>query len=599
MAKEKLRIEIDNKYKWDLSAIYNDEDQFDKDYEYALKLIDEMKSFKGHLTESSSVLYDYLTKDEELTIILNNLFLYASCKNDEDVSEKESQKRYSKVLEIYSTCNEKLSFVNPELLKTDYAVIRKFLIENASLNEYKIDLERIYRYQPYVLSEKEEKLLGNLSDIKTRFKNNFNIISNVLINLGYIRDEDGNKVKLTNGNFSKYIRSKDRNVRKQAHKNKGMAYKKYANLIATDYEGSIKTDSMISKARGYKSNIEMYLFEDGVTTEVYDNLLKVANDNLSILHKYFDLKKDILKLDKLYPYDLSASMIDESKEKYSPSTARKIITEALSIYGDEYVNELNRLFDEKCIDFYPNKGKNSGFYENASSRKTVVFCNYNDDFYSMSSLAHELGHAMHSYYSRKNNKEHLAYYSILIAEIASLTNEILLSNYILNNTDDKNLKLQAIQNILEVFADNFYGTLCLGSVFEKIVHEKVSNGETLQEEDFNKIYQSLIKEHNGKNVKELSYTKYNWSRISHFYTPFYYYKYSIGICGACYVAKKILNGDGKFLNKYINFLKLGDSMMPLDELKTIGIDLSKPYAINEAINYFNELIDKFKELYNS
>ena len=599
MAKEKLRIEIDNKYKWDLSAIYNDEDQFNKDYEYALKLIDEMKHFKGHLTESSSVLYDYLTKDEELTTILNNLFLYASCKNDEDVSEKESQKMYSKVLEIYSTCNEKLSFVNPELLKTDYAVIRKFLTENASLNEYKTDLERIYRYQPYVLSEKEEKLLGNLSDIKTRFKNNFNIISNVLINLGYIRDEDGNKVKLTNGNFSKYIRSKDRNVRKQAHKNKGMAYKKYANLIATDYEGSIKTDSMISKARGYKSNIEMYLFEDGVTTEVYDNLLKVANDNLSILHKYFDLKKDILKLDKLYPYDLSASMIDESKEKYSPSTARKIITEALSIYGDEYVNELNRLFDEKCIDFYPNKGKNSGFYENASSRKTVVFCNYNDDFYSMSSLAHELGHAMHSYYSRKNNKEHLAYYSILIAEIASLTNEILLSNYILNNTDDKNLKLQAIQNILEVFADNFYGTLCLGSVFEKIVHEKVSNGETLQEEDFNKIYQNLIKEHNGKNVKELSYTKYNWSRISHFYTPFYYYKYSIGICGACYVAKKILNGDGKFLNKYINFLKLGDSMMPLDELKTIGIDLSKPYAINEAINYFNELIDKFKELYNS
>lgn len=599
MAKEKLRIEIDNKYKWDLSAIYNDEDQFDKDYEYALKLIDEMKSFKGHLTESATVLYDYLTKDEELTTILNNLFLYASCKNDEDVSEKESQKRYSKVLEIYSTCNEKLSFVNPELLKTDYAVIRKFLTENASLNEYKIDLERIYRYQPYVLSEKEEKLLGNLSDIKTRFKNNFNIISNVLINLGYIRDEDGNKVKLTNGNFSKYIRSKDRNVRKQAHKNKGMAYKKYANLIATDYEGSIKTDSMISKARGYKSNIEMYLFDDGVTTEVYDNLLKVANDNLSTLHKYFDLKKDILKLDKLYPYDLSASMIDESKEKYSPSMARKIITEALSIYGDEYVNELNRLFDEKCIDFYPNKGKNSGFYENASSRKTVVFCNYNDDFYSMSSLAHELGHAMHSYYSRKNNKEHLAYYSILIAEIASLTNEILLSNYILNNTDDKKLKLQAIQNILEVFADNFYGTLCLGSVFEKIVHEKVSNGETLQEEDFNKIYQSLIKEHNGKNVKELSYTKYNWSRISHFYTPFYYYKYSIGICGACYVAKKILNGDGKFLNKYINFLKLGDSMMPLDELKTIGIDLSKPYAINEAINYFNELIDKFKELYNS
>ncbi len=596
---EKLRSQIDDKYKWDLTAMYDGIDAFNLDYDKALKLIEEIKGFKGKLAKDANTLYKYLKKDDELSVILTNLYVYVSCKLDVDISNKESQKWYSKILNLYSLCDETLSFAMPELLKTNYDVIKSYVNENDDLKEYKIDLERIYRNQPYILSEKEEKLLSNISDLKNRFKKNFNIINNVLIDFGYIEDEDGNKVKLTNGNASKYARSGSIKVRKQVFEQRGLAYLKLANLISTDYEGSIKADSMISKARGFKSNINMYLFEDGVSTEIYDNLLKTAHDNIPVLHKYYKLKKDVLNLDNLYPYDLSAPLVKESKEKYYPDDARKIICDALSVYGDEYVKQLNLLFDEKCIDFYSSKGKKTGYYQNNSYKKIVVFCNYNDDFSSVSSLAHELGHAMHSYYSMKNNKEHLSNYSILVAEVASLTNEMLLSNYVVNNSKDKNLKLKAIENILEVFSDNFFGTLLLGSVFEKEVHEKICNDNVLGEEDFNSIYGNLIKEHNGMMVKESIYQKYNWSRIPHFYTPFYYYKYSIGAIVSCYVARKILSGDKEFLNKYLDFLKLGDRLMPLDELKTIGIDLTKQDAINEGIKYFDELVSKFKEIYNS
>ncbi len=600
MAKEeKKRSEIEEKYKWDLTKMYENEVAFNEDLDKALKLINQIKDFKGIITKNSETLYKYMKLDDEINILITNLYVYASCKNDENMEDDNSRKMYSKVLNLLSKYDDLSSFVGPELLNTNYAVKKKYIEENDDLKEYKFDLEQIYRYQPHVLSENEEKLISNISELRNKFENNFNIINNTLVDLGYIKDENGNEVKLTNGNYSKYIRSFDRRVRRDAYIARGEAYKKFANLISTDYEATIKSNSMISKAKGYKSNLDMYLFSDGLTTEIYDNLLKVADENLNVLHKFYKLKKDILKLEELCVYDLSVPLVKSNDKKYTPEDAINIICDAVSIYGEEYASKVRQLFNERCIDFYPNKGKRTGYYQNNSFLGIVVLCNYNGDYSSVSSVAHELGHAMHSYYSMKNNKEHLSEYAILVAEIASLTNELILSNYIINNTSDKNLKLESINNILDVFADNFYGTLCEGSVFEKIVHSKIENDEVLSENDFNEIFDKIIKKHHGKLVKESDYTKYNWARISHFYTPFYYYKYSIGVCGACYVAKKILNGDKEFLNKYLNFLKLGGSMMPLDELKTIGLDLSKTEVIEEGIKYFNQLIDEFEELYNS
>ena len=596
---EKQRSEIEDKYKWDLTRMYKDENEFNLDCDNLTHLFEKLNDFKGIITKDSNTLYEYLKLEEQIDIIFTNLYVYASCKNDVDLTDKDSQKQYNKVLDLLSKYDDISSFTTPELLKTDYKKIKEYVKENDKLKEYAFDLEQIYRYQPYILSESEEKLVSNLTELSLKFKNNFNIINNTLVDLGYIKDEDDNNVKLTNGNYSKYIKSNDRRVRKEAFEAKGKAYKKFSNLISTDYEAYIKACSMIAKAKKYNSSMDMYLFPDAVSKEVYDNLLKVSDDNLNVLHKYFKIRKDILKLDSLEPYDLSAPLVKNYNKVYKPEDAKELICKALSIYGDEYVNQIKNFFDNRNIDFYPNKGKKVGYYQNDSYKDILVFGNYNDDFSSVSSIAHELGHAMHSYYSKKSNKPHLAEYTILVAEIASLTNQILLSNYVINNSDDKELKLYVLSDMIEVIADNFFGTLSLGSVFEKIVHEKVFNGEVLSEEDFNNIYGKIIKRHNGSLVNDSEYLKYNWCRIPHFYTPFYYYKYSIGVCGACYVAKKILLGDKEFLNNYLNFLKLGGSMMPLDELKTIGFDLSNIKVIEEGINYLDELIDKFKELYNS
>ena len=503
------------------------------------------------------------------------------------------------MLDILSKYDEATSFVMPELLKTDYEVIKKYIKENKGLEEYSFDLEKIYRYQPYVLTESEEKLVSNISDLSNKIEGNFSIINNTLVDFGYIKDENNNDVKLTIGNYSKYIRSYDRNVRKQAYEARGKAYKKFSNLISNDYESYIRACSMIAKAKKYESSMDMFLFPDGVTRKVYDTLIEVAKSNLNILHKYFNLKKEILNLDKLETYDLSVSLAKDYKRVYKPEDAKEIIIKALSVYGDEYKNELKKLFDERNIDFYPNKGKRSGYYENSSSKDIIILGNYNDNFDSISSIAHELGHALHSYYSTKNNKPHLSGYSILIAEVASLTNEVLLANYVINNTDDKKLKLYVLDNLIDVLSNNFFDTLSLGSIFEERVHDKVFNGETLGEEDFNKIYENITNEHNGDLVNPSEYSKYGWCRIPHFYSPFYYYKYSIGAIGACYVSSKILSGDKEFLNKYIDFLKLGGSMMPLDELKTIGLDLNDPKIVKGAIEYINKLIDQFKEIYNS
>ncbi len=600
MAKEeKTRSKIDEKYKWNLSRMYKDDDEFNLDCDKLDNLIKKINDYKGIITKDAKTLYDYLRLEEQIDVVFTNLYVYANCKNDEDLENKESQRKYNLVLNLLSKYDEVSSFTTPELLKTDYEVIKKYIKENDYLKEYSFDLEEIYRYQPHVLSESEEILVSGLSDLSTRFENNFNIINNTLVDFGYIKDEEGSEVKLTNGNYSKYIKSNDRKVRKAAFEAKGKAYMKFSNLISTDYEAYIKASAMIAKAKKYSSTMDMYLFSDGVTKDVYDNLLKVSNDNLSVLHKYFKMRKDILKLDSLEAYDLSAPLVKNYNKVYKPEDAKELICKALAVYGDEYVNQIKAFFENRNIDFYPNKGKRSGYYQNDSYKDIVVLGNYNDDFNSVSSIAHELGHAMHSYYSKKNNKPHLSEYSILVAEVASLTNEMLLSNYVINNTDDKDLKLHALNNIIEVFSDNFFGTLSLGSVFEKIVHEKAFNGDALSEDGFNDIYGKIVKKHNGSIVNDSIYLKYNWCRIPHFYTPFYYYKYSVGACTACYVAKKIISGDKTFLNKYLNFLKLGSRMLPLDELKTIGFDLNDTKIIEESIKYFNELLDKFMVIYNS
>lgn len=600
MEKQKLRSELDEKYTWDLDSIYSSIEEFENDKQKVINLVNNIGDFKGKITESPKNLLDYLKYDDQIMIILTNLYIYSSCKYNEDVSNTENAKRYNEISNIDSIYSDKSSFVLPELLKTDYSIIKNYINENEELKEYEFDLKQIYKYQNYVLSENEEKLISNISDLSRKYENNFEVLLNSIVDFGIIKDENGKEIELTIGNYAKYIKSKDRNVRKQAYEARGKAIKKYISLFAIDFEGNLKSDSMISKTRGYESSLQMYLYPDDVSVDIYNNLLKVADKKIHVLYKYYKLIKDVTKIKNLKVYDLGAPLSDKSNKVYKPEDAKIIIVNALKILGDDYTSILESAFDNRWIDFYSNKGKRSGYYETSSFKShPLVLGNYNDDLDSVSAICHELGHAMHSYYSNKNNKEHNAEYTILVAEVASLTNEILLSNYIVNNSTDKNEKLSAIENILNVFSNNFFGTLSEGSVFEKIVHEKVDNNEVLSETDFNNIYEKISDKFYGDIVEKDELIKYNWARIPHFYSSFYYYKYSIGVSCACYIANKILNGDEEYKKKYLKYLTLGGSMSPVDELKTIDIDLSKEDVFISAINYFDNLIDEFIKIINS
>ena len=600
MEKQKKRSEIEEKYKWDISCLYASKEEIDADKDKVTKLINTLKDYKGKLTSSSDMLLNFLKLDEQISEIIYNLYVYAYSVKSVDFADQEGQKLFGEVVCIDSLYNEKSSFVMPELMKTDYSVIQKYLEDNEALREYKFDLEKMYRYQKYTLSDKEEALLANIGEIRTRTENNFEVTVNSIIKYGFIKDEDNNEVELTNGNYSKYIRSKDRRVRKDAYEAKGKALEEYTKILAIDLESAIKTDAIVAKARGYDSDIDMYLFEDGVTPQIYDNMVDIACKHLDVLHKYYRLIKKVTGINDLEIYDLSAPLTEVSNKKYTPEDAKDIIIDSLKVYGDDYISVLRKAFEERWIDYYPNEGKRVGYYQNNSYRgHPLIFGNFTDDFNSVSAICHELGHAMHTYYSNKNNPPHSADYKIIVAEVASLTNELILSNYIVNNSDNKQEKLAAIENILSVFSDNYYGTVAAGSVFERVIHKKVFDGESLTAEDINNIFEEAYGKHFGPDVKKNEYMKYSWARIPHYYTSFYYYKYSIGISCACYVASKILNGDKEFLDKYLNYLKLGDTMMPLDELKTIGIDLTKTEVLEEAIKYFDKLIDKFEEIYNS
>lgn len=601
MAKEeKLRNEIEDIYKWDLTSLYKDENEYISDFNLLKDKVSKIIEYKNKITSSDKTLLEFLDIYIDIESIVTSLYVYANCLKDVDVTNQKNQIRVDEILNYYSYINEVLSFATPELLKTDYKIIKDYINKNEKLRDFEFYLENIYKYQPYTLNEKEEQLISNISDMQLKYEKNFELILYSYVDYGYIKDEEGNKVKLTNGNYSKYIKSKDRNVRKQAFKNRYKALSKYSSLFAVNYEAYIKADSSIMKSKGYKSSLDMYLFPDGLNEDIYDNLLKVSNDNINVLHKYFDMIKKVLGYKKLNIYDIRTELIPESNKTYSKEDAKKILTEALKILGEDYINIIGEAFDKKWIDFYPNKGKTAGYYQtDASKGNPLILANYNEDFDSVSSLAHELGHAVHSYLSNKNNKQQYKSYPILLAEIASLTNEVLLANYIINNSNDKEEKLMVINNILNIFSNNFFGTLSEGSIFEKKVHELVNNGEVIGEEKLNEIYNEISKKYYGPYINYDDNVKYNWCRVSHFYSPFYYYKYSVGICGACYVAKRILSGDEEFKQKYFEYLKSGGSKNPLETLKIIDIDLTKVDFIEEGISYFNELIDQFMLIYNS
>ena len=596
--KDKTRDEVEEKYKWDLSKIYISEDEWLKDFEYVKANGDKYLEFKGRLNNADSI-YEFLKFDEEFSKKSDAVYMYAALKFDEDTSNSKYQELKGKIEKVLTEISTKTAFVIPELLKLSKEDFDRFMNEKSELKMYEYEFRNILRTKDHILSDSEEELLSSLGKSLNNPEDTASYLRNSDMKFGVIKDGDGNEVELSNINFSKYIMDNNREVRKSAFYTLYKEYENLQNTFASSYSGKVNTDNVIALRRGYKDAREAALFDSNIDGRVYDNLIDVLHHNLNIMDDYYALKKEVMGLDELHIYDIYGALVPDSSKSYTFEEAKNIVMDSLSILGDNYINDLKKAFDEKWIDVMPSRGKKGGAYSwGCYTSCPYLLLNFNGKFDDVSTLAHELGHSMHSYYSNKNNPYIYHQYKIFVAEVASQVNELILARYLINHTDDKNEKLAILDSLMELFKGSIVRQTMFAE-FEDLMHRKEQDGYVLTSEFISDNYYELYKKYSGNNMISDKEIRYEWEKIPHFYYNFYVYQYATGLAAASYIATKIMSGDKEMLNNYLKFLTLGGSMDPIDELKVSGVDMNNPDVIQSAMDMFKDLIDEFKEIYRS
>ena len=596
MEKQRTREEIEEKYKWDLTTIYKDDEEFLKDYDLVNNKIYEIENYRGRILENSKTLLEFLELSDDIDRKMSKLYYYSHLKFDQDTTNIKAQELKGKVDNIFTKYSELSSFIAPEMYKKPYEEVKKLVEENEQLEKYRFNLESFYRFETHKLSEEQEKLLSIFSKVLNSPEHIFESLTDSDMKFGNIKDENGNLVEFTESNYSKFIHSSDREVRKNAFKLLLETYAKYKNTISNTFKENVDYLVGMAKIEKFNSSLEASLFSDNIDATVYNNLIETVHKNLNVLYKYYDLKKEILNLDELHLYDIYVELIKDLDKEYSFEEAKEIVINALSILGDEYINNLKKAFDERWIDVYNNVGKRGGAYSSGFyDTNPFVLLNFEGKLNDVSTLAHELGHSMHTYYSCKNNTYNNSGYKIFVAEVASTVNELILNKYLLKNSKDEKEKLFILNNLMELFKSTIYRQTMFAE-FERDMHKKYEDGEILTNELLSNEYYKLNKEYFGPNVVVDEEIKYEWERIPHFYYDFYVYKYAIGLSSACYIVDGIVNNKPNALENYLKFLKSGGSDYPANELKIAGVDVNSSEVIESAIKMFDETINEFKTL---
>lgn len=594
--KQKLRSEIEKKYKWDLSPIYKCDEDWYKDLELVSKEVEKVSDYKGKIVSSASNLLGYLEFSLSLERKLYKLYYYAHLNFDAETTNDNYQKMYGKIQNLLALYNELDSFSNPEMMKVDYKVIEGFYNDEPKLKEYEFMLEQIYRYKEHILSEEQEHILSAFSKITDSPEDIYSSLTDSDIKFGNIINENGEEVELTESNYSIFLESENREVRKNAFNQLLGTYSNYKNTIASTFAGNIEVLTTLSKLKKFNCSLEASLFGDNVERKVYDNLIDTVSNNLDVLYKYFDLKKEVLGVPEFHLYDQYNSLVPDCNKTYSFDEARNLVVDALSVLGEDYIEILNKAFDERWIDVYNNKGKRTGAYSSGFyDTNPYILLNYEEKFEDVSTLAHELGHSMHTYYSCHNNPYQYSSYRIFVAEVASTVNELLLKYHILNKTTDIDEKKYIINVMMNSFKSTIYRQVMFAE-FERDMHALKEKGEILTNETLSNYYYDLNKKYFGPNVVVDDAIRYEWERIPHFYYNFYVYKYAIGLSCACYIVDNILSNKENALENYKKFLKSGGSDYPVNELKIAGIDVTSSEVITSAIKMFDNLIEQFKSL---
>lgn len=592
------RCEVNDKYKWDLTELYSSFDEWDKDIEKIPKLIDKVRKYKGVILNSANNLYSFYKDSEKAEYLLERLHFYAFLIIDEDLTNARAQKSLNLIEDWIAKYNSEISFAIPEILKSDYSLIEQYLKEKEELKILERHFKEMFRVKEHMLNEKEEAIFSEFNNIANSFKNSSQFIRDKEMDLGTIKDENNNEIKLTPSNLRKYAISKDRRVRKEVSDNENKAYMQSIDSLASNYLGFIKTKEMEAKYRNYPSYLDMKLSMVDIDRNVYESLKSVAKKSKKSFQKYLKLIKDILGVEKLEVYDLSAPLVNFSDKEYGVEEAKKMLLDTFSLFGEEYISILSYAFDNKCIDFMPSDNKVTGWYSAyIPYAKPRVLANYHSKINDISSLAHELGHFVNQYKIVTTQPPQYVYQSSFCAEVSSLNNEIVFANVMMDKEHDKEIKKELLANFIKVFASNFFGAI-KQALFEEEAHQKIVNGEGVSSADLCDIWKELNEEFNGSILE--SKINIGWARIPHFYMNggYYVYNYSTGIVAACNLANKLLNKEEGIHDKFINYLTIGDSLSPINSLKTLDIkmDTEEPYLV--ALKMFDEAIEKFYELMN-
>ena len=594
MGELKKRQEIDDKYKWKLDKIFSTSDDFDRCFESFKKEAPSLMEFAGKLSDKDNIL-GYLKLSEKLGREAEKLYVYAHMKSDEDTQNQENQARMNKIDAYMAEYASYSAYFVPEILSLKDGFIEDLINNDKDFKEYKFFLETILKEKPHILSKEKEELLALASDCLGTSESVYNMLTNADMTFGKIKDENGKEVEITEGNYSTYIKSKDRKVRENAFKTLFSEYKKFENTIATTLSSSIKTFNFGAKIRNYKGPLEASLKPNDIPVDVYKNAVKTINDNIKSLHRYVNVKKKLLGLKEIHMYDLYVPIIEIPKEHIEFDEAVAVANKALKPLGTVYLNIFNEGINSGWIDIYQNRGKKGGAYSwGAYDTMPYVLLNYNYELNDISTLVHEMGHSLHSYYSRKNQSYLYAGYTLFCAEVASTTNEALLIHYEIENEKDKKKKLFLINQELEQIRTTVFRQLMFAE-FELYTHDALNEGEALTASDFNKKWHELNVKYFGPDMIVDEEIDIEWARIPHFYSDYYVYQYATGYAAATAFANSILDKKENAVEKYMGFLKRGGSLYPIDILKEAGVDMTTPKPIEATIRRFNELLDMIEK----
>lgn len=593
--KLRIRDEIPESDKWRIDKIYETPAKWNEELNKLKEEAPKLKDFEGKLGNKED-LKAFLLLNEKLSRKLGKLYVYAHMRSHEDTSNPEMQSLVNKIDPYSAEFSSYTAYFVPEILSLKEGTIENFINEDKDLKQYKIYFEMILNEKPHILSKEVESVLASVSDCLGAPESIYSMLTNSDMTFGEIVDESSRKVELTEGNYISFIKSKDRKVREAAFKLLFGTYKKYENTLATSLTSSIKNFVFESKTRKYNSSLEASLKPNNIPVEVYYNALKTVDENMDALHRYVRIKKKLLNLEEIHMYDLYVPVIECKKEHLEYKDAISLVEEGLKPLGKEYLDIFNEGINEGWIDVYENKGKRSGAYSWGSyDTMPYVLLNYNYELNDASTLAHEMGHSIHSYYTRKTQPYIYGDYSLFCAEVASTTNEILLIHHLIEKETDKNKKLYLINQELEQIRTTVFRQLMFAE-FELKTHEAIENGESLTSEVLCKMWKDINIKYFGEDMNVDEEISIEWARILHFYSDFYVYQYATGYAAASSFANSILSKGEEAVEKYKGFLKAGGSMYPIDTLKMAGVDMTTSKPLKDTLDRFNELLDMLEEI---